>query len=376
MSIHPLRRALRAIAAIGVGLGVVVASAGAAAADHDDDERREVGAVYTATNSPAGNQVVAFGRWSDGTLTAPVAYSTGGTGTGAGLGSQGSVTLTDDGRHLLVVNAGSDDVSAFRVRPSGLELIDRVASGGDQPTSVTAHRGVVYVLNAGSGNVAGFRLDRHGFDSMAAATYALSTATGAPGQVSFTPDGDHVIVALRAANAYDVFSVRRGGSLGARVTTPSAGTTPFGFDFDRRDRLVGSNANAGVALGSSASSYEVRRDGRLRTISGPVPTMQSAACWLAVTRDGRFAYTTNAGSASISGYRIDRSGRLSLLAAVSAATGTGPVDLALSQDSRFLYNVNGGSDTLTMFAVGRDGSLTSIGAMPGVPSTALGIAAS
>jgi hypothetical protein len=55
-----------------------------------------VGTVYTQSNSPAGNAVLAFSRAGDGTLTAQGSYPTGGTGTGANLGSQGAVVLSDD----------------------------------------------------------------------------------------------------------------------------------------------------------------------------------------------------------------------------------------------------------------------------------------
>src|SRR5688572_21854879 len=79
-----------------------------------------VGAVYVMTNRPAGNEVLAFGRAADGSLGEPHAFATGGLGTGSGLGSQGSLLLTDGARWLLAVNAGSDELSVFRVEQDGL----------------------------------------------------------------------------------------------------------------------------------------------------------------------------------------------------------------------------------------------------------------
>ena len=46
------------------------------------------------------------------------------------LPSQSSIVLSGDGRQLLVVNAGSDELSLFAVEGGGLSLPDRVASGG------------------------------------------------------------------------------------------------------------------------------------------------------------------------------------------------------------------------------------------------------
>src|SRR5881409_76188 len=106
----------------------------------DRDGRTGPRAVYTLTNQVAGNAVAVFARAGDGTLTAAGSFSTGGAGTGAGLGSQGAVTLSNDGRLLFAVNAGSNDVSVFQVDPQGLSLVSRTPSGGTLPISVTVSR--------------------------------------------------------------------------------------------------------------------------------------------------------------------------------------------------------------------------------------------
>src|SRR5436190_20320295 len=131
---------------LGVGLLaalMVAATAMASAADNSP------GAVYTLTNSPTGNAVVAFDRSVDGTLALQGTFATGGTGTGAGLGSQGAVVLSHDNRQLVAVNAGSNSVSLFSVRPDGVELEATVPSGGIRPISATLHGKSLYVLNAG-----------------------------------------------------------------------------------------------------------------------------------------------------------------------------------------------------------------------------------
>src|ERR1700712_2133846 len=117
------------------------------------------GTVYTESNA-AANAVQAFDQAPDGTLTPGDVALTGGAGSGAaGLRSQGALALADD--WLLAVNAGSDDVSAFRIRHGRLVLVDRVPSGGTTPNSVTIHDGVAYVLNTGgTGSISGFRSRR------------------------------------------------------------------------------------------------------------------------------------------------------------------------------------------------------------------------
>src|SRR5947208_13276501 len=92
------------------------------------------GAVYTLTNT-AANAVIAYDRSASGELTWSGTFPTG--GSGGSLGSQGAVTISEDGRWLYAVDAGSNDVDVFRIPKSGLTWSDRVASGRLQPVSVT-----------------------------------------------------------------------------------------------------------------------------------------------------------------------------------------------------------------------------------------------
>jgi len=120
------------------------------------------GAVYTETNSAAGNAIHRLDRAPDGSLTWVATYRTGGAGTSAGLQSQGAVALSDDGRVLLAVDAGSNDVAAFHVTRHGhLTLVDRLPSGGERPVSIDIADGTAYVLNqGGTPSVAAFSVDR------------------------------------------------------------------------------------------------------------------------------------------------------------------------------------------------------------------------
>ena len=74
------------------------------------------------------------------------------------------MALSGDGRVLLAVDAGSNDIASFRVdRRSGLTLAGRVPSRGTMPVSVAIHGNDAYVLNAGGfANVAAFRLGGDG----------------------------------------------------------------------------------------------------------------------------------------------------------------------------------------------------------------------
>ena len=339
------------------------------------------GAVYTMSNAAAGNEVVVYPRAANGQLGAADRIATGGLGLGAGLGNQGGVALSDDGRWLFVVNAGSDDLSVFAVGEAGLTLVQTINSQGDRPVSVTQSGDLVYVLNAGSDSLAGFRMDAHGLLApIPGSPRPLSGAGVGAAQIQFGLGGHALVVSEKASNKLVVYEIDRDGAPeAAPEVVDSVGPTPFGFDFGLRGHLFVSEAAGGAANASSVSSYRLTRDGRLETVSGAAPTGLTAACWVVVSPDGRFVYSADAGSNAISGYRAGPDGTLTLLDAdgVTASTGAGstPLDLAISVDGRYLYALNGGNHTLAEFRIGNDGGLTPIGALGGLPDKANGLVA-
>ncbi len=185
------------------------------------------------------------------------------------------------------------------------------------------------------------------------------------------------MVTEKATNTISTYVVEDNGLVRGPRTQPSSGPEPFGFAFSRRGTLVVSEAFGGAAGASAVSSYEVEESGKLEVVSASVGTTQTAACWVVITRDGRFAYTTNTGTATISGYRLSPDGALTLLAAngVNGTTGAGPIDMALSGSDRFLYNLNSGVGTISAFGVKADGSLTPQAGAVGLPAGANGLAA-
>jgi len=357
---NALARSARILVFAAALLALTAWLTGAAAA------RGNAGAVYTSTNQVSGNAVAVFERGADGALTPAGQYPTGGLGTGGGLGSQGALALSNGGRFLFVVNAGSNDVSAFRVKSGGLTVVDRIASGGVRPISLTTDRDLLYVLNAGSeasaGNISGFRVGSDGsLDAIAGSTRPLSAASVGPAQIQFDPSGATLAVTEKATSRIATYVVGASGIASGPNVQASSGETPFGFAFDKRGRLIVSEAFGGRA--SALSSYDVGADGGLSVISSSVPAAEErASCWVVTTGNGKFAYTTNTGTGSISGYAIGRDGNLSLLDpdGRTAVTGGAPIDAALSRNDRFLYALNAGTRRIDAFRVEADGSLIAL----------------
>ena len=326
------------------------------------------GAVYTATNKSTGNEVLMFDRAANGALTYVNAFSTGGNGSGDGLGNQGGVVSTDDGKFVIAVNAGSNDVSVLETTKNGLVLRDREPSGGVRPVSVTVSRRLVYVLNAGDPNsVVGFRLSRDGdLEMIAGSERGLSAAVTGPAQVELSPDGASLIVTEKATSRVDIFAVGDDGLLGASMSYVSSGTTPFGFAFGKRDQFFVSEAFGGAANASAVSSYQVTGEATIGVISPSVPTTETAACWVVVSGDGKYLYATNAGSGTVSGYSIRHDGAITLLDAdgVTGTTGPGVSDVALSNNGRYLYALRSGAAEIVSFRVEHHGGLMLLGSTP------------
>ncbi len=354
----------------------------------DNDNRHAT--VWTMSNDPAGNVVLAFGL-TDDRLTMLGSFPTGGTGSGGrepdfGLGNAHAIALSDNGKMLFVVNPGSNDISVFAVRNDGLTLLDREPSGGMQPLSITVHGDLLYVLNGGGNvndvdNITGFTVGRNGkLMQISKSTRPLSADVTAPAQIQFTPDGSILVVTEKLTSNIDTYLVGRDGRASEPIVTAADAETPFGFDIANRDQLFVSDDFNDAPGAGAMSSYTIGRNGSLHLVSSRVPAFQSGACWVAVTQDGRFAFMADTVASTTSTYAINKqAGSVSLLrtfASFSHAT-----DLAFSHDGRFLFALAPDQtfDTTPGVLVWRfnpsDGSVTPLQGINGLPRSIDGLVA-
>ena len=365
--------------ATSLALGAIASAAALPAASaHDNDGYGPQHAVFVMTNDAESNEVIAYERTQYGTLQSPRKYDTGGRGSGGTvdpLGSQGSLTLSDDGSLLFAANAGSGNLSVFRVFGSHLFLSDRVASGGSEPNAVAQHGKLVYVLNtAGSSSVVGFRVREGKLTRIPDSQRFLSGNFANSASVAFSGDGRYLVVTERATNNIDVFKVLADGRLSTITVNPSAGPGAFSVTFAPNGAVIVSETGAGGPNSSAISSYSIGSDAKLLPISTSVPTLGSANCWNAVTPDGKFVYASNAGTSSISGFSIRANGALVPL--LSTVVGVNPqgsanLDIAISADGGFLYSLNAASGAVGMFQIqSSDGSLVNLGTLAGLPAGA------
>jgi 6-phosphogluconolactonase len=357
-------------ALLAVGLaGPAVGSASA------DSPAHVAGHVYVNDNTAGTNTIAAFDRHADGSLT-PVdgsPFPAGGAGAGKGLASQGAVQVTDNGRYLLAVDAGSNQVSVLRIEHDGsLRLVSVASSGGALPDSVTIHGDLVYVANSGAGdsNYTGFILAHHGELIPLPGSTVTLPATAAPADVLFNQNGTKLVGTEVGPSAIDSFTVGRNGLLTAAPDSPLAaqGLGPFGSEFrpTNPNQLFVSNAhNVGAGTGT-ISAFNDAQNGALSPIgSSPFADLQTAPCWVEISPNGQFLFTVNTGSGEISRYSIAPNGTLTLLGStpVSQTGGVGAVDARLSPDGRTLYVDESRIGKVGEFAV-NGGSLTELAGSP------------
>ena len=339
------------------------------------------GFVYTLSNQVSGNMVLVYKRAADGSLTYSASYATGGNGSGGGLGNQGAVIIGDndeDNDVLLAVNAGSGTISSFKITGNGLTLKSTVNSGGLTPVSITMHDDLVYVLNAGGmGNISGFRLNENNkLTPLANSARPLSSASAGAAQVSFVRNGHVLAVTEKATNKIITYTVDEWGRPGMMHSITAASPTPFGFAPGRFGNIYVSEAVGGAANASNVTSYKIAYDGSISLTQAPVPTGQSAACWVVLTDNGKNIFTTNTASNTLSSYDVNPySGHISLLQSSAATTGMGPIDAALSENSKYLYILNSASHTISAYGVAANGGLTPLSTVTGLPTGTNGLAA-
>ena len=352
------------------------------------------GAVYAMTNDATNNQVVVLNRAADGTLTPAGSFLTGGRGSGTFensangliLGEQSPNNLNGSYKYLFATNAGSNTISVFRTMQDGLELVDVEPSNGDHPISVTVHHNLVYVLNGGATNcsggmptISGFRMSPHGqLEAIPGSSRPVSGgANSGCAQVSFTPAGDVLVVTQRQADKIDTYVVDKGTGLASGpIVNETTGNGPFGFTFTQRGQLVTTENFGAAPLQGGVAPYDVTKNGTLVPLGPTTRNGRSDTCWIVITDNGTYAYTTNFQSGDISSFRVEPDGTIILLNSTAAFIGVGASDQTFSGNSKFLYARNALQGTISVFAVESDGSLTRLQDIVAVPpgGAAIGIA--
>lgn len=385
------------------------------------------GNLYMQTNE-LRNAIVHY-RWSaNGTLTEAERVDTGGAGSGVvspiyhvsrpnDFEGAGSVILTPDRRFLFATNAGDNSVSSFAVSEDGtLRLVDtqrtgNATSGGAKSLVYAPSSHMLFVVHTfGPDHIRLMSVDGEGKLTPRPEQYSISTKdwpNRVPTMAVLSPDGKFLIVGTTfdelpsrknpdgslilwiphgdgrlhviASNAPDpdglvTFPVNADGTLGKSSLHDAGGASPFyvGFLHSRPDTFL-----IGYAVSDAVSMGKIDADGKISI--GPLVKIDTSAgvpselCWLAVSPDDRFAFSTNFGYSYVSSFRIDDNG-LSIakdpasqkvrgdgtFRAIDGVVSSGPSDSWISPDGAYLYQIYGNASKLVGYAIKPDGSLEEV----------------
>lgn len=383
--------------------------------------------VYVMANRADGNTILIYHRTAEGDLSLIAEVSTGGLGSGPGelpapfplgipagnpLTTQDNLVLTEDGRFLLTVNAGSNDISVLAVTNDGLELVDRAPSGGDVPVSIAQHGKLVYVINEGElsadelgkvPSMTGYFIDQNGHLTPIPNSFRITGRPDAqPAELLFSPDGNWLFITDKFAETFiHVLQVNGDGTTQDVRDYVANVPAPFGVAFTHDNILAVTEANAkfingqraGVPNGASVSTYQFNpKDGTMTPISLSVGTLQTVSSYIRFTPDGRFAFVSGKGSGAMSSFTVSPNGEITLLQSTAALTGgtfSEPIDEDITPDGKFLYVVAPmaalgntfflpiPSDAAAVmgYRIGEDGSLTPVTRVDGLPLSAVGVVA-
>ncbi len=268
----PSKKRMLSVSSCSLALFIAALAASSSSALANPFQPPVVGYAYVNDNTTVTNTLAGFQRHADGSLT-PIPgspFSIGGAGSGEGLGSEGALQLSSDGRYALAVDAASNQISVLRLGFNGVPqpVGAPVSSGGVDPVSIAVAGNLVYVANAGAGgtNVTGFWLAPWGgLYPLPDSTVALPEGS-APGDVLLNATGQKLVVTLVDTSTIASFDVGPGGRLRAAPGSPFAaqGVGPFGSEFrpTNPSQLFVTNAHNGTGLGT-VSAFDVSFSGEL-----------------------------------------------------------------------------------------------------------------
>jgi 6-phosphogluconolactonase (cycloisomerase 2 family) len=377
------------------------------------------GWVVTATNNPSGNKLWVYKRGANGKLTQTGSVSTGGKGIASEppfgfpiVDSSGSINTTPDGKLIFVVNAGSNQVSSFRVTSSGVHRVSVASTHGKLPISLASSGHLLYVVNEASKNIYGWTFTSSGvLTPIKGSNQKLTAVTpkgkkdkvGVAAGIGFTADGKVVAVTERGLprtyGEIDTFVISHSGAAGPAQAFATKGVAnPFGFSAVSKYLLV---SNAGLVKTPSGAmpnpadftqftgtvaTYKVSSTGKVSFVSN-ASSGGRAACWLIISKNGKVAVTTNtlssgtpptggptSGQGAVATMSIGANGHLHVLKLADTSPGF-PGDEAFSHDDKYLYVIDpsiivpGGSH-IEVYRLGKGGSITRIQTLPATsPST-------
>lgn len=322
-----------------------------------------------------------------------------------------------DNKNVLVVNAGNGTVSSLRVQDDlSLKLTNVVKAGDIKPNGIATYKNLVYVVSMGKkiedpseGNIKGYTIDDNGF--LKEIPNSIRPLTGRPASVEFTDNGKFLIVVEITTGVTHSYAVDDNGLLSEKpvssIDSPQASKDRF-FALPIGTKIVKGEGDNYTLLvtetrfitsdhkfhnssaehkkkypflhlfegqSGSVTSYNIDKNGKLSVISPDVIAGkgywggQQAVCWVTISRDGKYAWTTNPLTSSISTYEINKDGSIKLKQEIAYQDSKYDeyfLDMDLSADGNYVNVISGNTGKTWVFKVNQEtGELTVVDGYPG-----------
>ncbi|KAF8638972.1 hypothetical protein AX17_001804 [Amanita inopinata Kibby_2008] len=361
-----------------------------------------VGAAYFMSNDPSGNYLFTTSIECNSTVVLRKAYYTKGAGGHVisqlpdALFSQGSIITSKLNNLVILVNAGSNTLSVFRIdreNPTNLVMVGKpVPSGGDFPNSVALNNAenVLCALNTGKvNNINCFTVDaRRGLSPLPNTTRSLglpqsnppTAPTNTGSQLAFTPDDQQLIVSVKGVpnpGRMSIYDVAADGSLSEQPRTMYGGQATWSITFiPGKNAILSADPFVGYdifdldafAANSSMQAAEFKVDS------------QQAICWSERSPKTGHYYLSDSGRGTIYEVEIDQDLSSRVVNIYAADKYDGLVDLritSLPDQPDHLYVLAGNTTSIEVFTLIAPGQAQRIQKLDiGGPAAQAGVALS
>ena len=328
--------------------------------------------VYTNDDVAGPNTVSGFRVGSDGALV-PVPgspFTTGGTGGRGGFFASNRITVFASRDLLFASNAGSNDISVFRI--DGLTGSLTPVSGSPFPSGGVSSLGIslaatpdgrfLIAANTRSRNLVIFKVTATG------ALRPVQSRAGlpeAPDGIKVSPDGRFLAVSYPAANLIEMYVIGANGDLTPAEGSPFVTTQSTGLDINcTSDRLYAGDA----VPGTSVEVFSISAGGALTPLAGSPFALDTRSIGNVVLLNptDEILFVSNLDTATIATARVDRDGALTPVPESPFPVGPtafDPAGMATDRSGRFLY-VADFVNEVAVFVVTSSGTLVPVAGSP------------
>lgn len=333
------------------------------------------------------------------------------------LASSYGLWRSADNKNVLVVNAGDGTITSLHVEDDlSLKMVDKITAGDIKPNSIASFKNYVYVASMGKkvddpseGNIKAYTIDDTGH--LSAIPNSLRKLSGRPASIEITPDGKYLVAVEITTGLIRSYAIGQDGVLSAdpvsMIYSPQADKNrffalPIGTKMTKAEggnttllvtetRFIDSSHNFYKSTPEqkkkypfihlfqgqtgSVTSYNIDDKGKLTMVSPDVLAGsgiwggQQAVCWVTVSKDGKYAWTTNPLTSSISTYSVNKDSSIKLdkeLAYQEPGYGEYFLDMDMSADSKYVNVISGNTGKTFVFKIDEhNGGLTKVAAYPG-----------